>query len=123
MVPESGMCIQLWNVHFDDDKFSYTYLEQQKAIQSVAAFAELQIGVDIGDKDKIIATIVRNVEEQLIQSSSDAMCLIMIDDARIYLKRIIIDDYNPIVKALVSAMPQVNANTQRMISSLFSSES
>jgi len=113
--------IELWNVHFDNDQFSYTYISQDKAIQSIQTFADLQINDQIGNKNDIIAKIVQSVKDQLTRNSSDAVLMIMIGDARVYIKRITLDSQNPVIKALVSVFPQVNAETQKLINGLFTS--
>ena len=113
--------IELWNVHFDNDRFSYTYINQDKAIQSIQTFADLQIDDQIGNKSDIIAKIVQSVKEQLNHSCSDAVLMIMIGDARVYIKRITLDSQNPVIKTLISVFPQVNAETQKLINGLFTS--
>lgn len=117
-MPENSL--ELWNVHFDSDQFSYTYTTSAKLIQAVETFTDLQIsdGVGIDTKDEAIKQIVLNVEAHLVNSETEQMFVIMIGEARVQIKKLILDEQNPVVKALISAFPQVDEQTQKSINNL-----
>ena len=112
--------LELWNVHFDSDGFSYTYTTSAKLIQAVETFTDLQIsdGVGIETKDEAIKQIISNVETHLVDSETEQMFVIMIGEARVQIKKLILDEQNPVVKALISAFPQVDEKTQKSINNL-----
>jgi len=113
--------IELWNVHFDSDRFSYTYITSAKLIQAVETFTDLQISDEIQNKHEAIKKITDSVQEHLIDDDSEAMYIIMIGDARVQIKKLILDEQSPVVKTLVAAFPQVDEKTQQAINSLLTS--
>ena len=111
--------IELWNVHFDSDEFSYTSLYKAKAIQSIRSFADLQIAESFQNKEDVIDQIVAGVEKQLENKQTDGVLMVMIGDARVHIKRTTLDHVNPIVKTLLAAHSQVDEETQKMIEEIF----
>lgn len=107
--------IELWNTHFDDDRFSYTSVNRSKAIQSIYTFADLQIGDNITNKLDIIEDIINNIDSQIDKYVSDNMLMISIGDARVHLKRMTLDNHHLITRVLVSARQQVDENTRKLI--------
>jgi len=116
----SEKSVILWNVHFDQDKFSYTYNNFEKLIQAVDTFADLQISDGIANKDEAIEKVSSNVREHLQLDEAEGMYVIMIGDAQVQIKKIILDEQNPVVKALIAAYPQVNKKTKKSIDLLVS---
>ena len=119
-MPENTL--ELWNVHFDSDRFSYTYTSSAKLIQAVETFTDLQIsdGVGANIKDEAIKQIVDSVTQHLVNEEAETMSAIMIGEARVRIKKLILDEQNPVVKALVAAFPQVDEETQQSINNLLS---
>jgi hypothetical protein len=115
--------IELWNVHFDDDNFSYTTLSKSKAIQSIHTFADLQISANMVNKKTIISDIIEQIDDQIENNASDETIRVTIGDAKIQLKRITLDYQHPITRALAASCEQVDKETQDLIDSILSTSS
>lgn len=116
-MPENST-LELWNVQFDNDQFSYTYTSSAKLLQSVASFLDVQLNCDIGTKDEAVQQLVEKVREHLDSDESQSALIIMTGDARIKTQKFVLDNHNPLVKVLEAAYPQVDEETQRVIDGL-----
>ena len=118
---KSIMCegvIVLWEVLFDNDPESYTYLSVDKAIQAVRTFADIHID-DHPQKKDIIEKIMSGIEPRVTNKSAEGRAMVMIGDANVTIRRITIDSLNPIHKVLIRAHSQVDDDTREAIASLF----
>lgn len=115
--------LYLWNVHFDDDEFSYTFTNLDRAIESIRSFSDIQIHIDYNidgeDKDKLIEQILDNVKSRFISDPSDCSIVITIKDARINIRRITLDEHHLISRIIKSSYYQVDSKTKRLIDDLY----
>lgn len=122
-MPDQHDCIILWNVHFDDDVFSYTTLHIENVFQNIITFLDYQINDSIANKTEIVDDIMKNIRHQIAGNSTDAMTMIVIGKARICVKRSVLDNRNPIYIALSAAYSQVDDQTKSLISKIITQQS
>lgn len=114
--------LYLWNVHSDDDEFSYTFINLEQAIESIRNYSDIYINVDpnVEDKNKIINQIIDNVRLKINTNPSDCTITVLISDYNVSLKRITLDKHHVVSKIIRSAYYQVDSNTKKMIDTLYS---
>jgi hypothetical protein len=115
--------LYLWNVHFDDDEFSYTFINLDQAIESIRSFSDIHINIydkkDDDEKNELIEHILSNVKSKFISEPSDCSVMIAIRDARINIRRVTLDEHHLISRIIKSSYFQVDSKTKKMIDDLY----